>query len=156
MAATTPPGRVTRAISAIPACGSAMRCTASWAAVQSKAPSGHGSFSATPERTSTPGTRSRTAATNESDGSIALTRAGPTTAASTRVSAPGPHPTSRTRWPGTRPSQAANCPASGSENRPMNRSYASAGTSKDTNPTLTEPSLLVRHDLVARYDAAGA
>ena len=45
-AATTPSGRVTRAISATPATGSAMKCTTSCASAASKASSGNGSSSA--------------------------------------------------------------------------------------------------------------
>ena len=40
---------------------------------------------------------------------------------SSAVSAPGPQPTSSTRWPGLSPARSANGTASGSENLPMNR-----------------------------------
>jgi len=61
---------------------------------------GQGSASAAPQRTSTPGIRSRAAVTNDSDGSIALTESVPSFATRIAVSAPGPHPTSSTRCPG--------------------------------------------------------
>ena len=40
---------------------------------------------------------------------------------SSAVSAPGPHPTSSTRWPSRTPARPANWAASGSEYRPINR-----------------------------------
>src|SRR6185437_11347747 len=78
------------------------------------------------------------AATNDSEGSSALTRSGPSSVARTAVSAPGPQPTSSTSCPGARRRKAANWAASGSENRPMNRPYASAGTSKDIDASQKE------------------
>ena len=47
--------------------------------------------------------------------------------------------------------QVANCAASGSENRPMNRPYASAATSKFTRPpySASEPKLIL--ELVERH-----
>jgi hypothetical protein len=57
---------------------------------------------------------------NDADGSTALTDSAPTRLANSAVSAPGPHPTSSTRWPRRTPARSANCAASGSEYRPMN------------------------------------
>ena len=51
-------------------------------------------------------------------------------ATSSAVSAPGPQPTSSTRWPAATPARSASCGASSTEYRPMNRSYASAATAK--------------------------
>ena len=126
------PGFVTRAISARPATGSAMKWTTSWASAASKVASGNGRCSAAASRTSTPGNRSRTAATNGLDGSTAVTFAVPRRRPSSAVSAPGPQPTSITRWPAATSARSAICPTSRSEKRPMNRSYASAGTLKLT------------------------
>jgi len=50
------------------------------------------------------------------------TAAGPTRRTSSVTRAPGPHPTSRTRWPGATPTRSAKRGASGTEYRPMNRS----------------------------------
>ena len=76
-AATTPPGRVTRAISAIPATGSGMKWTTSCARTTSKEAAVKGIRSADATSTSTPGLRERAAATNGSDGSTAETALGP-------------------------------------------------------------------------------
>jgi hypothetical protein len=54
-AATTPPGRVTRAISASPATGSAMKCTTSWASAASTLPSASREPSAAAWCITTPG-----------------------------------------------------------------------------------------------------
>src|SRR3954449_70426 len=63
----------------------------------------------------TPGWRPRRAATNSSDGSTAVTRSGPALRASSAVSAPGPHPTSRTRPSSGSPAKSAKGTASGLE-----------------------------------------
>ena len=131
-AATTPPGRVTRAISASPATGSAMKCTTSWASAASTLRSASGSRSAAACCTTTPGHRRRAAATNDADGSTATTRAAPSRSTSRTVSAPGPQPTSSARRPGPTPAHCTNRSASGSEYRPMNAEYASAPTSNAT------------------------
>src|SRR5262245_10436439 len=78
----------------------------------------------------TSGLRSRAAATNGSDGSIAETAVAPTRLTSSAVSAPGPQPTSSTRAPGAISAKSASNGASGTENLPMKRSYASAATAK--------------------------
>ena len=83
-----------------------------------------------PRWMSTPGLRTRAAATKLSDGSTAETASGPRRSTSSAVRAPGPQPTSSTRWPPDTPARSASCGASGAEYLPMNRSYASASTSK--------------------------
>ena len=102
-AATTPPGAVTRAISRTPATGSLMKWTTSWASAASKASSGWGSSSAVPRRTSAPGRRACSAATNGGDGSIGRDGASPTRRTSSALSAPGPPrrpaPAARRRTP---------------------------------------------------------
>ena len=98
-AATVPPGRSTRASSRRPVTGSGMKCTTSCAAATSKVPPGNGSASAAACSTSTPGLRSRHAATNDSDGSTAVTEAAPRRRTSSAVRAPGPQPTSSARSP---------------------------------------------------------
>src|SRR2546429_5883795 len=120
-AATTPPSRVTRAISRRPATGSSMTLTASWASVASKQPPSNGRSSAGARMTWTPGWRARRAATNSSDGPTAVTRPGPALRASSAVSAPGPHPTSRTRPSSGSPAKSAEGTASGPQKRPLNR-----------------------------------
>ena len=67
------PSRVTRAISRSPATGSAMKWTTSCARAASNAWSSNGSCSAAARCTSTPGWRSRAAATKGSEGSTADT-----------------------------------------------------------------------------------
>ena len=106
-AATTPSGRVTRAISRSPATGSDMKCTTSCARAASNESSSNGRCSAGARSTITPGSRVRAATTNVSDGSTAVTRSGPTLATSSEVSAPGPHPTSTTVRPATTPARSA-------------------------------------------------
>src|SRR5664280_1386673 len=96
-AATKPPGRVTRDISLSPRTGSAMKCTTSWASVRSKLSSGKGRCSAAPQRTSTAGKRTRIAATNAAEGSIAETALAPNRCTNCVVRAPGPQPTSNAR-----------------------------------------------------------
>ena len=121
--ATTPPGRVTRAISPTPAAGSFMKCTTSCARAASNSSSANGIDSAGACRMSTSGSRSRTAATNGSEGSAPVTAAAPSRSTSTVVNAPGPQPTSSTRIPEpeSTPAKSANGTDSFSENRPMNR-----------------------------------
>ncbi len=123
-AATTPPGRVTRAISRTPRTWSDMKCTTSWASAASKVSSANGSASADASRTSARGNRSAVAATNEVAGSTAVMRASSVRRASSAVSIPGPQPTSITVGSGSTPARAtsANTGANGVENRPMNRS----------------------------------
>ena len=76
-AATTPPGRVTRAISRSPATGSVMKCTTSWASAASKASSSNGSASADADARRRRGSASGPRATNGSDGSTAATASAP-------------------------------------------------------------------------------
>src|SRR6476646_686591 len=125
-----PPLRVTRPISRSPATGSVMKWTTSCARAAAKESSAKGSCSAGARRTSTPGFRSRAAATKLSDGSTAATASAPSRRTSSPVSAPGPQPTSRARTPGPTPAKSASSGASGSEYLPMKRSYDSAGTAK--------------------------
>ena len=75
--ATTPPGRVTRAISRAPASASRMKAITSEDSATSKVSSANGRSSAAPSRTSAPGWRSRFAAANCGDGSIAATWSSP-------------------------------------------------------------------------------
>ena len=110
--ATTPPGRVTRAISRTPAAASRMNATTSEHSATSNAPSSNGSSSATPTRTSAPGLRARQASANCSAGSIAATWSAPTRDASSRVSPPGPQPTSSARMPAATPAASASSTAS--------------------------------------------
>ena len=72
-AATTPPGRTTRRISAMPVGASFMKVTTSCASAASNDSSGHGSSSAGAARTSTAGRRRSSAATKGGDGSAAAT-----------------------------------------------------------------------------------
>ena len=62
-------------------------------------------------------------------GSAAATDDAPTRVTSSAVSAPGPQPTSSTRWPARTPARSANSGESRREYLPMNPSYASAATS---------------------------
>ena len=68
--------------------------------------------------------------------------AGPSRATSSAVRAPGPQPTSSTRWPARTPAKSASCGESCVEYRPMKRSYASAATSKLTSATVRRRALL--------------
>ena len=130
-----------------------MKCTTSWASAASNAPSSKGSSSAAAWRTSTPGLRSRAAATNDSDGSMATTASGPTRSTSSRVSAPGPQPTSSVRCPATTPARSAICAASPTEYRPMKRSYASAAT---LNPIVTRTDARLRRGRRGRPGSRGS
>jgi hypothetical protein len=96
-AATRPPDRVTRAISASPATGSVMKWTTSCARAASNSSTRYGRYSADASRTSTPGYRLPAASTKDGDGSTAETAASPAAPTSSAVKAPGPHPTSSTR-----------------------------------------------------------
>ena len=98
-----------------------MKCTTSEAATTSNESSGQGNSSARLCRTSSPGKRSRAAATNGADGSTAHTDPTPSRSTSRAVSAPGPQPTSNARRPGARASNGTSSSVSGSEYRPMNR-----------------------------------
>ena len=71
--ATTPPGLVTRAISRAPASASRMKAITSEDSAASNVSSANGRSSAAPSRMSAPGWRSRFAATNCGDGSMAAT-----------------------------------------------------------------------------------
>ena len=108
-----------------PATGSAMKWTTSWARAASKPRPRTGAASAGAWRTSTPGWRSRSAATNGSDGSTAATAPGRRALTSSAVSAPGPaadveHALTAPRRPRSRRTGGR----AGSEYLPMNRSYA--------------------------------
>ena len=111
--ATTPPGRVTRAISRAPASASRMNAITSEESAASNSPSSQGRSSAPPTRTSAPGLRARQASANCSAGSIAATWSAPSREASSRVSPPGPQPTSSTRIPACTPAASASATASG-------------------------------------------
>ena len=80
-------------------------------------PLAHGNRSASAVRTSAPTRRSAHDRANPSDGSAAATRGAPTRSTSSAVSAPGPQPTSSTRWPGCTPAKSANSGASGASGR---------------------------------------
>ena len=110
-----PRARATRPRSADPSRRSSMTLTTSWASVASKQRPSNGSSSAGARMTWTPGWRPRRAATNSSDGSTAVTRPGVALLASSAVSAPGPHPTSRTRPSSGSPAKSAKGTASGLE-----------------------------------------
>ena len=69
-----------------------MKWTTSCARATSKVASANGDCSAADRRTSTPGWRSRTAATNFSEGSTAATSSGPTRLANSLVRAPAHNP----------------------------------------------------------------
>ena len=72
-----------------------MKLTTSCERETSNVSSANGSASALATTTSTAGNRSRQAWANGSEGSAALTFAGPSRSASSAVSAPGPQPMSR-------------------------------------------------------------
>ena len=110
--ATTPPGFVTRAISRVPASASRMKAITSEDSATSKVSSANGRSSAAPSRTSAPGWRSRFAAANCGEGSIAATWSSPRRAASSCVSPPGPQPTSSARIPAVTPAASASATAS--------------------------------------------
>ena len=108
-----------------------MKWTTSWASAASYVPAANGRCSDGASRTSTPGNRSRTAATNDDEGSTAETPDPVTRRTSSPVSAPVPQPTSRTRMPGPIPAVSAIAADSWRDHRPMNASYAVAATSND-------------------------
>ena len=98
-AATIPSVRVTRPISRRPATGSAMKCTTSCARAASNASSPNGSASAGPAGRPRPGGAREPRRRSSRTGRPPTTEAGPTRCTSSAVSAPGPQPTSSTRWP---------------------------------------------------------
>jgi hypothetical protein len=89
-----------------------MKAITSEESATSNVPSAHGSSSATPSRTSAPGWRSRFAAANCGEGSIAATCSSPRRAASSWVRPPGPQPTSSARMPALTPAASASATAS--------------------------------------------
>ena len=109
-----------------------MKWTTSCASAASNSPSANGSSSAAARRTSTPGWRSRAAATNGSDGSTAATAAGPSRADQLGRQRTGPAADIQHPLAGADPGEIGEREASGIEYLPMNRSYASAATSKLT------------------------
>src|SRR3954453_4429008 len=129
VAPTTPPGQVTRRISATPASGSSMKCRTSCASAASNESSDHGRSSAAARFKSAPGTRSAQAS-SRGDGSAPATWSAPTRRASSSVRTPEPQPTSRMRCGGSTLAKSANAGASSREERPMKRSYALPETSK--------------------------
>ena len=102
--ATTPPGRVTRAISRTPAVGVAHeRDHERGERGVERAVVPRQLLGARPRARRRPGCASRQASANCSAGSIAATWSAPSRAASSRVSPPGPQPTSSARMPGCDP-----------------------------------------------------
>ena len=106
-----PPGRVTRAISRTPG-RDRHEPDDQRGHGASKYPSGHGSASAIPSRTSAPGWRSRQADTNCGAGSIAATFSARPAGTARLVRPPGPQPTSSTRIPSRHAGLSASAAAS--------------------------------------------
>ena len=121
LAATVPPGRVTRAISRSPATGSAMKCTTSCARARSNPSSSKGSASAAAGAYVETGQPLAHERHEDSEGSTAATASTPSSPTSGAVSAPGPQPTSSARCPGRGARRSTKRSARGAENRPMNR-----------------------------------